>query len=63
MTFQEKVNKRKNEIENIEKLKEKYEKTINEIKNNDLFKILPSWVKNKFQTLEQTKEIYVEEEL
>ena len=58
MTFQEKVNKRKKEIENNEKLKQKYEKVINEIKTNDLFKILPNWIKNIFQTLEQAEEIY-----
>lgn len=63
MTFQEKVNKRKKEIENTEKLKQKYEKAIAEIKANELFKILPSWIKNIFKTLEQAQEIYVEEDI
>ena len=38
MTFQEKVNKRKKEIEDTEKIKQRYEKTIAEIKENELFK-------------------------
>lgn len=63
MTFQEKVNKRKKEIEDTEKIKQRYEKAIAEIKENELFKILPSWIKNIFQTLEQAQEIYVEEDI
>ena len=63
MTFQEKVNKRKKEIEDTEKIKQRYEKAIAEIKANELFKILPSWIKNIFQTLEQAQEMYVEEDI
>ena len=50
-TWTEKAEQRKQEIDNLEQFKTIVKSKIDDIKNHSLYKVLPSWIKEKIEEI------------